>query len=41
MLLRIVLGAVFTAMAVGQLASWAAMPAILGGYQLIALEEDL
>ena len=34
-LLRIVLGAVFTAMAVGQLASWAAMPAILGSYRLL------
>jgi Methylamine utilisation protein MauE len=34
-LLRIVLGAVFAAMAVGQLASWAAIPAILGAYRLL------
>jgi len=33
--LRIVLGAVYTAMAVGQLASWSRMPAILGAYDAV------
>jgi hypothetical protein len=32
MMLRIILGAVYVAMAAGQLASWPAMPRILGAY---------
>ncbi|MFD4259185.1 MauE/DoxX family redox-associated membrane protein [Streptomyces sp. NPDC058534] len=35
MVLRLVLGVVFTAMAVGQLASAADMPAVLGAYGLV------
>lgn len=34
MVLRFILGAVFTAMAFGQLVSWSAMPAILSAYRL-------
>ena len=34
MWLRLILGAVYTAMAAGQAASWAAMPGILGAYQV-------
>jgi hypothetical protein len=34
MWLRLALGAVYTAMAAGQTASWTAMPAILGAYQV-------
>jgi hypothetical protein len=33
--LRLVLGVVYLGMGVGQLASWAAMPAILGAYRLV------
>ena len=33
--LRVVLGVVFTAMAAGQLASWSAMPSILDAYRLL------
>ncbi|HCT76656.1 MAG TPA: hypothetical protein DGT23_08720 [Micromonosporaceae bacterium] len=33
MVLRIILGALYAAMAVGQLASWQAMPDVLGAYQ--------
>lgn len=33
--LRVVLGVVFTAMAAGQLASWSAMPSILDAYRLM------
>ncbi|MCP3818515.1 hypothetical protein NLX86_10410 [Streptomyces sp. A3M-1-3] len=36
MLLRIVLGALFVAMAAGQLASFSQMPGILAGYGLVA-----
>ncbi|MBT2478482.1 MauE/DoxX family redox-associated membrane protein [Streptomyces sp. ISL-94] len=36
MVLRIVLGAVYTAMAIGQLASFGHMPAILSAYGLVA-----
>ncbi|MDN5860224.1 MAG: hypothetical protein L0H84_16560 [Pseudonocardia sp.] len=35
MLLRVVLGVVYLAMAVGQLASWSSMPAILDAYRLL------
>lgn len=35
MVLRLVLGAVYTAMAVGQLASAADMPSLLGAYELV------
>ncbi|MBW1603486.1 hypothetical protein JJV70_15510 [Streptomyces sp. JJ66] len=34
--MRLVLGAVFTAMAVGQLASWDQMPEIVAGYQVVS-----
>jgi hypothetical protein len=33
--LRVVLGVVFTGMAAGQLASWSAMPSILGAYRVL------
>jgi hypothetical protein len=33
--LRLILGAVYTAMALGQLVSWPAMPGILAAYQVI------
>jgi len=35
MVLRLILGAVYTAMAVGQLLSWSAMPGILSAYRLV------
>jgi len=35
MVLRIILGAVYTAMAVGQLVSWRRMPQILGTYDVL------
>ncbi|MGH3713188.1 MAG: MauE/DoxX family redox-associated membrane protein [Micromonosporaceae bacterium] len=35
MVLRIILGAVYLGMAVGQLASWREMPAILGAYDAV------
>lgn len=35
MVLRIILGAVYTAMAAGQLASWSAMPEILAAYRVV------
>lgn len=34
-LLRLILGVVYVAMAVGQLASWASMPGILGAYDAV------
>jgi hypothetical protein len=35
MVLRLILGGLYTAMALGQLLSWSAMPGILGAYQIV------